>query len=286
MKVKSMNFGFYKITAYIPMAKGAKKGGVNSLFTSKLNNLPGINSEFALNNGPNVTNYKEIKLKFSGHSIKIGGTAHPDRYSYKAGIGYFLSELKKRGFTHLLALDVEKEKVISEVWCSDDKKREFKLVSVQDLEAPTDIDLQEIASFVKSKAKKGENVTIYCGEGWGRTGTVIASLTLRHLLEEALTDKGELESYFRNDNKLNKEIELGSKGRFQKVLITSFVEKAITMIRDIDHMNGDSNSTNGASVETKEQVQSLLDLEERIINEMMHTPRNFFSRGAALCCVS
>ena len=179
---------------------------------------------------PDVPNYRKVSLSFNGYKITVSGHTHPVGWTSKDYKAYrkFVTELKKHGAQHIIALQERDAQIVIDLWSGSDSKYEFKLVHTEDFQGISVEKLDDIATFVTDKAKKGEDVTIYCGEGWGRTGTVMASLVLRNLIEESSSSK--LNSYLRQKDRLTEVMEL-SPGF--DIGVTSLVKQAIMEIRDI-----------------------------------------------------
>lgn len=234
---------------------------------------------------PYIDNFRDISLMIGGNKIMIGGSAQLRGHTMMSDFKGVLSQFKSMGFKHVIALDERWKTEVSEAWCSDDNQGgEYKLFNIEDYEAPELKDLMSISNFVKSKAIKGENVTIFCGEGWGRTGTVMASLALRHLMESNLSNQTELNEYVSKENKLTGIFELYWKDGGGSFPITRFVEEAIEMIRTSDEDSRAMKAgpfSNGHSVETNVQVKVLLELENAILTEMINPRRSMLSRVAA-----
>ncbi|MBT6120898.1 hypothetical protein HOH45_05470 [bacterium] len=190
-------------------------------------------------------NFRKLPLSFNGSKITVSGHAHPMGYmsTTRKDQMDFVTELKKHGAQHIIALQERDAQIVSDLWSGSDSKYEFKLVHTEDFQGISVEKLDDIATFVTDKAKKGENVTIYCEGGWGRTGTVMASLVLRNLIEES--SSSELNSYLRQKDRLTEVMELPG----HRMGVTSLVKQAIMTMRDIDGMGICEHNTKGNSIE-------------------------------------
>ena len=222
-------------------------------------------------------NFRKLPLSFNGSKITVSGHAHPMGYmsTTRKDQMDFVTELKKHGAQHIIALQERDAQIVSDLWSGSDSKYEFKLVHTEDFQGFSVERFEDIATFVTDKAKKGENVTIYCEGGWGRTGTVMASLVLRNLIEESSSSK--LNSYLRQKDRLTEVMELPG----HRMGVTSLVKQAIMTMRDIDGMGICEHNTKGNSIENDKQVQSLINLEESLLTKIQ-TSRSHSSRARRL----
>ena len=114
---------------------------------------------------------------------------------------------------------------------------------------------------VTRAARKGQNSVVHCGEGWGRTGTMLASLKLREMIDKQLAaDPTFARTQLRaleTDSYAKDSIELGKYSPVPTVTGAAMVIKAIRKIRSAP-ISGEA-TEGGASVEVPGQVEALTD---------------------------
>ena len=113
-------------------------------------------------------NFRKLPLSFNGSKITVSGHTHPVGWTSKDYKAYrkFVTELKKHGARHIIALQERDAQIVSDLWNGSevDSKYEFKLVHTEDYQGISVEKLDDIATFVTDKAKKGEDVTIIVGK--------------------------------------------------------------------------------------------------------------------------
>jgi hypothetical protein len=123
------------------------------------------------------TNYRTHDFHLFGQDIAIGGMAGPHQNADKDGA---LSGLREAGNTVLIGLH--------ETDFSADAARNgleyYHIPMSENGSNPPDV-YDKIYDIVKKATAEGKGVTIHCGAGDGRTGTALACLKLRELLEKS-----------------------------------------------------------------------------------------------------
>ena len=114
----------------------------------------------------------------------LAGLANPYRYNEhdnpiskkgKTSDAIF-RQLKSHGFKKVIGLDVGAKDINQ----SAAKKAgiKYRFLEVEDMNAPSERGMKKIYQEVKKSFKNFEPVAIHCGEGFGRTGTVLAALMI------------------------------------------------------------------------------------------------------------
>ncbi|MBT6120895.1 hypothetical protein HOH45_05455, partial [bacterium] len=108
---------------------------------------------------PDVPNYRKVSLSFNGYKITVSGHTHPVGWTSKDYKAYrkFVTELKKHGAQHIIALQERDAQIVIDLWSGSDSKYEFKLVHTEDFQGISVEKLDDIATFVTDKAKKEED---------------------------------------------------------------------------------------------------------------------------------
>jgi hypothetical protein len=196
------------------------------------------------------SNYREMKFSSGDNEITVAGMGHP-KNNAPSSIGQVLEDLKTRGFTVMISLDHQKREEIKTNWV--DESHSVRPTFVKDFQAMTFAQSLKIINIVKEAALTNKNVVIHCGEGWGRTGSALATIHLFKLLmqeKEAFT----LEN---KEQPSDQEIELF---RFPyKGNTTSLVKKAVMETRLFQK---NDMSKKDKSVETDEQINVLEQVEK------------------------
>ena len=125
------------------------------------------------------TNYREVDFEISGKAIKIAGMARPGFPCTNASKD--IKFLADNHYTTIISLDPNpNDKKLAE---NSHPPIEYIEQNVEDFTPPS-IELLEViyARINAGVSTAGEKVCIHCGEGFGRTGTVLAALKLRELM--------------------------------------------------------------------------------------------------------
>ncbi len=210
-------------------------------------------------NSPNFknlpTNYRGFVINIDGSDIKIGGMAHPVRYNMNKNLNDLTEDLTKMGFKTMISLDEGSLNEIDQAWSKKNGEGNHHDVIIKDFQAPTKEQYDELYNLVKN-AKQG-GVMVHCGEGFGRTGTMLASLALRQIFREKVqknTNDGNKYKFERTEL-----LHLGHYGGNKDVLVTPLVKEAIDFIRNSKECLENVQKEN--SVENEKQIISLMLLE-------------------------
>ena len=114
-----------------------------------------------------------------------------------------------------------------------------------------------IYDAVKSAQRAGLKIAIHCEEGRGRTGTAIATLKLRELLEKAYIANPAMIEMEQIKSKRLDVIDFDENHRKKNcsVAVTPFVKEAVDYVRSFDN-------SNNTSVETLHDIETLLVYEQ------------------------
>jgi protein tyrosine phosphatase len=150
----------------------------------------------------------------------------------------------RNSFDVLVSLDVHDASKLTKVW-EKNLKGKHHIVTVADFQAPTLSQLTEISDMISQAAAAKSSVVFHCRVGVGRTGTVLAALMLRSMMEQGAK------------NDLQKSVLLSLPLGRPSVETTPLVKQAVEAVRAYD--------TGGMSVETPVQVQALEFFEKQLL---------------------
>ena len=207
---------------------------------------------------PPLANFRSIALTLNGFLIEIAGIRHidhQDKFNWREP----LLNLKKRGFSNLLALESRDSSVVQELWIADPTNQFFSLF-IRDYETLSLAQALDLCRLAKCSAKNKKNLAIYCGEGWGRSGTALACIILLSFLQQA----GPIlhESFGRvQDSPINIFPKEGEKNIFTTPLVAETIRLLRTLEKEPLVENPHINSSKGFSVEVGCQVRLLEKLE-------------------------
>ena len=222
------------------------------------------NNEVTVNKTEKVTEedkdikkpYNYNKIKIPGLKISVSGMAHPKVYNTGNKLDEILTTLKKDcNIDVMISLDHRYKELIKEEWTSDTKSSYYNF-EVEDFTPPTTVQMQEVAGIIDQANDEEKNVIIHCGEGLGRTGTMLASLVLRSLI----INKSKKNPDYFSENQTKTKLEMPSHYfHGDPPSATPLVKEAIDTVR----------FTYGAkSVETADQVAELEVYEQILRNEL------------------
>ena len=231
--------------------------------------------------GDFLKNYRDMCLHFGGKAVIIGGLAGPDYWTQPpeqvfrsltdAGYSVLIDlteedePVKKINFTDIDSTNITgKKNVIFKINNTrigktnyekalstlniDDEKLEYHNVQIRDFHNPTSKQLNKILEIVT----KSSAVIIHCGEGLGRTGTI---LTYLYLKSDKFKNKADTED--------NKKCLLQSDYRKNKNTEEfSCTEKLFYSLKDLRDKEKESfetfpSSSRAASVENEKQLALL-----------------------------
>ncbi|SCA63429.1 hypothetical protein SCG7086_AR_00090 [Chlamydiales bacterium SCGC AG-110-P3] len=219
-------------------------------------------------------NFRQMPMKVGENYIVVSALGHPVRMNddYKLPLG----NLRKAGYPHLISLDTgEGSTKIENEWSRLGGTRD--VISIEDFHPPSENNYEDAYSSLKYAAEQGDDVAIHCGEGWGRSGTILASFALRELIDNADPSYGVIS--LNTEPKTSELVTLGGHANIPRMNVTPLVNKALENVRlqDAEAGSGNSRSTTGSSLENEDQIDSLLKLELRLRKEGHANARLKFS---------
>lgn len=226
-----------------------------------------------------LDNYREVPIEINGVQVEVGGFARP-------GIGRQCLENYEELYD-----DHEIEAVISLADRYDDEREHAYAAGIQqnfffagpgyevedyfgepfeNTERIEAVIYDNIYDAVCEAQEAGFKIAIHCGAGAGRTGTALAALKLRELLER----ENLLNPIYNNEDEM-RETErihvhkgaIGDADRGQNVFVTAIVKEAIEWVRAYDNAGHQS-------VETVNDAVTLLHYEWHLRNEIALENRN------------
>lgn len=126
-------------------------------------------------------NFNEINIG----NKRFAGMAHPIRYN-NDNVKDVIKYIKDNNFHVLISLDQGNSEEIAEL-CKDNNIKHY-ISDIKDFHAPTLNQLQEISNIVKAERENGNNIAMHCGEGFGRTGTILSFLKLEQDVKDNIND--------------------------------------------------------------------------------------------------
>lgn len=225
-------------------------------------------------------NYRSFPIEINGKPMLIAVMAHPKIFGTPNGDGIqphtgidskiALEKMLKAGFTSFIALEESDSHDIRDQATEIATNLKIPLLGfenlhVEDFTGTRQRVLDQAYSIAAKTAEQGGNLAIYCGAGFGRSGTVAASIFLTQNLINQHRKKGKLKATGGDTTaKLYDQF-------FEEVLTTIEVARAVEFVRREDPETGvdltayNANSSEiGPTVETEDQFEALEILEERV----------------------
>ena len=204
-------------------------------------------------------NFRVNKFTLGGKEVLIAGMARPnynDEYAVQARLKY-LRDVENR--TVLMGLYQNSFEAQAKA-----QGLEYYHIPVHDLPgkghpiSPERYD--KIYEVVKKATSEGKLVTIHCGAGDGRTGTALASLKLRELLEQQASVKSST-----LDDIPGKTVSVHvSYGGAKDVPCTPFVKLAVEAVRQQRIVSSNADLSGSHSVETENDIDTLMNYEAHL----------------------
>ena len=202
--------------------------------------------------GTRPTNFRTHHFNLFDKDLSIGGMAGPHHNTDRSGVLTYLKYSEKRDvLIGLHETDFSKD--------AYENGLEYHFIPIPDAtETPVSTDIYDaIYSVVKNATKEGKRVTIHCGAGDGRTGTALACLKLRELLEKAAKEDASI-----LDGTPGKTVTIyATRVHDHDVPCTPFVKAAIEELR-LQRTAIDESGIH--SVETENEIQTLVGYEKHL----------------------
>jgi protein-tyrosine phosphatase len=152
-------------------------------------------------------NYREIDYTINGQTIQVGGMAEPD--FERAQLKNFIAKEEKRDPKSSLIsrfkaqLEKLEPKLEEEMTCLEKEKYDVLLglelkeeiqrsaeshgihyipMAIEDYLPPSVELFEQAFDIIETSTNEGKKVGIHCGEGFGRTGSMLAAIKLKELM--------------------------------------------------------------------------------------------------------
>lgn len=187
--------------------------------------------------------------------VEVGGAARPTGNSLlgSATQTAVLENIGNAGYQTILSIDdsPETRNMAPEITDLGLNHILDPNLTVEDFQTPTYRQMEAIQERIQEEADEGRKVLIHCGAGGGRTGTVLASLVLRDLVQ---AERRNNRQFWQDGDQslpvaLNYDIQ-GNRHDYSYFGVTPLVKQAIETIRKKD--------SSEMSVETPQQVEELM----------------------------
>jgi hypothetical protein len=187
--------------------------------------------------------------------VEVGGSSRPAGNNLLNGITQdgVLGNIRNAGYGTILSIDDGQETRNIEQAIQNQGFNHIldANLTVRDFTTPTYKQMANIHQRIENEADAGRNVLIHCGAGGGRTGTVLASLVLRDLVQAELRNNPQFWQVIDPNLSVSLDYDVnGYKRDFSYLGVTPLVKQAIDTIRQKD--------SSEKSVETPEQVAELM----------------------------
>jgi hypothetical protein len=189
------------------------------------------------------------------NGLDVGGAARPAG-SYLLGGAQqvvVLGNIRNAGYGTILSIDdgQETRNIAQAIQNQGFNHILDANLTVRDFTSPTYKQMANIHERIVNEADAGRNVLIHCGAGGGRTGTVLASLVLRDLVQAELRNNPRFWQVIDPNLSVSLDYDAnGNKRDFSYLGVTPLVKQAIDTIREKDSTE--------KSVETPEQLTELM----------------------------
>jgi protein-tyrosine phosphatase len=200
------------------------------------------------------SNFRAMGFSIGNQKVVIAGMGHPKNnsdFKDEPSMKNVIKELKTIGFSEMISLDNQLAEVVKQSW--SDQSHCLHQIFVEDYSALTLEQSLDLLKIVSKSALTNKNVVIHCGEGWGRTGSALATICLMQLLMEE-KKVGRLDQKYLPRDKLI-EIDFLTD-------TTSLVYQAVIRTRELKNSSNSYYNTEGSSVELIEQIEILEQVEK------------------------
>ena len=202
--------------------------------------------------GTRPTNFRTHHFNLFDKDLNIGGMAGPHHNTDRSGVLNYLKYGEKRDvLIGLHETDFSKDAHANGL--------EYHFIPIPDAaDSPVSPDIYDaIYSVVEKATEEGKQVTIHCGAGDGRTGTALACLKLRELLEKAV----KVDASILDDTPGNTTTIYATRVHEHDVPCTPFVKAAVEELR-LQRTAIDESGIH--SVETENEIKTLVGYEKHL----------------------
>lgn len=210
-----------------------------------------------------LTNYRELNFPANGKGIVISGMANPKSYNNGNSVNDLVNTLAQK-YTVLISFASDCADIGKVFEKNSDTHKHYNIVVI-DFTAPSLEQFEELYTIVSSAERSNENVAMHCGEGFGRTGTMMASLVLQRKF--AMLSEEELESLVNYQAVMTTTIYMGHYNTpgGKHLDVAACTERVRDSITDVRSAEIRGSNTNGLSVENLAQVKELCELEKYLV---------------------
>lgn len=204
--------------------------------------------------GARPKNFAKHICSVEGKPVVMGGMAHLVKYNDGRNPVDIVNQLHQAGFDSIISFHDENVRVQDAIDLSE-KPFAYHNIYLVDF-APISVDqFDRFYEVVKAEAANNKTIACFCGYGHGRTGTMLASLTLREVLAEKV--KQDPNYLYHNQERVTLKM-LGQYANEKELQVSPAVYAAVTRTRDFCF----------ARVENTQNIKDLMALENHILEEM------------------
>ncbi len=205
-------------------------------------------------------NYREHRLNLFGQEIYVAAMAAPDSRQPAGAMEYVrLQSVSAAGGVIVGLRETDYTELAKKYGL------EYYHLPIKDFTQAPPETYSQLYQQVKKATEEGKKITIHCGAGDGRSGTAIASLKLREIIEKAAKEDP---AVLDQEQKINSSVTPSMETI--AVPCSLFVKQAVEKTRaERVVSSGNSKSENGShSVETINDINALLVYENVIKQEI------------------
>lgn len=189
-----------------------------------------------------------------GKPVVMAGMAHLVNYNQNRNTVDIINQLHQAGFNSIISFHDQNQSVKNAITASG-KQFSFENIFLADWQPFTMQQFDRFYEAVKREVANNKTVACYCGEGHGRSGTMLASLSLREVLaEKVMKDPQYL---YNNQARLSLPM-LGKYTQERVVQVSPAVYEAVARARTFSEER----------VETTQNIKDLMALENHILAQM------------------
>lgn len=204
--------------------------------------------------------------------------AHPALYANETTKDEALSKIRNAGYKVLISFNDYEFSEIKRAW-EIDPNYKIHLVAMDDWQPPSKGQLTRLQKIVDETTKQGKSFALYCGAGYGRSGTMLSGIILHDLVTKEIKNPNFSNPPLARTDELLVEVDEGKS--FETIMTTPNVANAVKMARSADPHPGhisllalnNSSAKDGNSCETEGQVRALEAYEAALRAEVRSNAR-------------